>query len=263
MFFLDHLMGLALSVITPIYNCEAFLRRSLDSLFAQGYDDFEVIIINDGSTDGCVDIVKSYNDDRIRFIDHKDNKRIPTRRNEAIAEAKGDLIAIHDGDDISLPWRFQLQVSYMHDHPDIFCVGGHAIKINEAEDIIGLMNYPPSEHKDIEYAFSFRCMNPIIDPTTMFRRDIFNRLGGYSLEKAIYTVPDFDLWTRAILEGQVFSNFPDPMILYRCNDAGMTQSHQDQMIREHMIVWRRFMRRYHIMRRSKLFEQPEEEKTDV
>lgn len=232
-----------LSVITPVYNCEKYIEYSLKSLFNQTFQDFELFLINDGSTDNTWSLVQSLcepHSEQIILISHDDNLRIPIRRNEAISLAQGKYIAIFDGDDISFDYRFQGQIEFMEENPDIFCVGGLAERMN-GDDIGGIMDYPPENHNEILAMITKKNMNPVIDPTTVFRRKVFNKLGGYTLEKEIYTVPDFDLWTRAILKGYKFHNIQYPMIKYRVNPQGMTTLHKKEMIKAHMIVWRRFM----------------------
>ena len=224
------------SVIMPVYNCERFVKESIDSILSQTYKDFEFIILNDGSTDGTWDIVKSYKDDKIILCDSSENIKIPRRRNQGIKMAKGKYIAIHDGDDISLPNRLELQVNFLETHPNVFCVGGHADKIDEYGKVSGQMDYPPINHDEIEQQYAFSPTNPIIDPTTMFRRDDFLEIGGYSENKAIYTVPDFDLWGRALLAGKKFANMMVKLIQYRINPDGMTLKNKMAMIRSHVMV---------------------------
>ena len=232
-----------LSVITPIYNCSSYLKASFESVFNQTFKDFEFIVINDGSTDNTSEVAQSllgsFSGD-FKFIDHITNKRIPSRRNEAVRASRGKYIAIHDGDDISLPHRFEKEIEILEKR-GIFCIGGHALKINENSEEIGMMDYPPEKNREIVGDFAYRCKNPMIDPTTIFRKDIFDKYNGYTLEKSIYTVPDMDLWLKAILDGYEFFNIQEPLIKYRENSRGMTREHKKEMIEAHMIVWRRFI----------------------
>lgn len=237
-----------ITIVTTVYNCERFIKESLDSITNQSYSDFEWIIVNDGSTDKTWEIIKTYNHPNFVLLDNEDNKRIPTRRNEAIDIAKGQYIAIHDGDDISLPLRLQKQVEYLDKHDDIFCVGGWAIQINEESEEQRLMQYPPIESIGIVKCLLHERKNPIIDPTCMFRKNAFLKLGRYSLEKAIFTVPDMDLWARAIVNGYKLANLPEPLIKYRVNSQGMTRKYQSDMLIAHRTVWQRF---YREMSRSK------------
>jgi glycosyltransferase involved in cell wall biosynthesis len=236
------------SVITTVYNCEKFVKESLDSVFAQNYRNFELILVNDGSSDATRSILEPFLEkygDFIVFLDFNENKRIPTRRNEAIEQAKGDYISIHDGDDISLPNRLEKQVKFLDEHPDIFCVGSWAERIDEDNKDIGVMQYPPSTHEEIVSIITSNrtfYLNPIIDPTTMFRHDEFIKLGMYTLRDDIYTVPDYDLWLRAIVYGRKFANLQENLIKYRVNSQSMTESKKKIMIQHHMTVWREFMR---------------------
>lgn len=232
------------SVVMPIYNCDKYIRVSIDSILSQTFKDFEFIIINDGSNDDSVSIVKSYNDSRIRFINEQFNIKIPKRRNQAINLARGRYIVIHDGDDISEKNRIESQVRFMENEISYFCLGGWANKIDPDGEIIDIMDYPPPSHEDCIKMISTKCMNPFLDSTTIFRRKDFLNLGGYSQESSIYTVPDFDLWLRAIQSGKKFANLQEVLIRYRWNPDGMTIKHKDEMIRAHMIVWRRFMSNY-------------------
>jgi glycosyltransferase involved in cell wall biosynthesis len=225
-----------ISVVMTILNCRQYLKDSIESILNQTYKSFEFIIVDDGSTDGSHEVVNLYNDSRILYIRNKDNKRIPSRRNEAIHLAKGNFIAIQDGDDISYPDRLEKQISFL----DIFCVGGHADKINPEGLICGSMDYPPAVHDDMINMLLQKSLNPLIDPTTMFRRSDFVRLGGYTLDKEIYTVPDLDLWVKAILSGNKLANLQSKLIKYRVNPEGMTSIHKREMIKSHVIVWKKF-----------------------
>ncbi|HUS51058.1 MAG TPA: glycosyltransferase [Candidatus Paceibacterota bacterium] len=246
-----------LSVITTTYNCEKYIEESLNSILTleNKFRDFEIIIVDDGSTDNTSDLVHSFwekNRSKIYFIRNFENKRIPTRRNEAISISRGRYVTIQDGDDVSFLDKFEKQIDFLENNPDIFCVGGHAIVINENGEFSNKkMDYPPESHGDIVNMITKKCMNPIIDPTTMFRRDIFNKLGKYTLDKSIYTVPDFDLWLRAILNGYKVHNLQDNLIKYRViEDFGMTREHKKEMIEQHMIVWKKFMRQWKIKEKN-------------
>tara|TARA_B100001778_G_scaffold334967_1_gene349804 strand:+ start:11359 stop:12114 length:756 start_codon:yes stop_codon:yes gene_type:complete len=236
-----------LTVITTVYNCERFIEESLRSVLDQSYTDFQWVLLNDGSTDSTWRIVSDIvgGDERVDLVDSRENKKIPTRRNEAIALARGEYIAIHDGDDISLPHRFETQVRYLDVHENVFCVGGHAISIDHDSEQTGIMSYPPIRQRQIVMSLLRLKQNPMIDPTTMFRKADFDELGGYTLDKSIYTVPDMDLWARALIEGKQMANIPEMLIYYRKNPDGMTQKHKSEMIDAHMQVWRRFRDEYH------------------
>lgn len=233
-----------LSVITTLYNGEKFVEDSLQSALNQTYTDFEWIIANDGSTDATWDIVNDLvgKDERVRLVDDKNNIKIPRRRNQAIELARGKYIAIHDGDDISLPHRFEREVEFLDNNPNIFCVGGWALVINHDNEEIDVMNYPPIKPHQVVQSLLNKKQNPMIDPSTMFRRADFDQLKGYTLNHDIYTVPDMDLWARAMIAGKKLMNIPEILIHYRRNENGMTEKHKQEMIKAHMQVWHGFAR---------------------
>jgi hypothetical protein len=103
------------------------------------------------------------------------------------------------------------------------------------------MNYPPSSHNDIIDLFKGGILNPLIDPSTMFRTKDFDKLGGYSLDKECYLVPDMDLWLRALIDGKRLANFPMPLIRYRVNPEGMTNKYKREMIFYHCKLLRKYM----------------------
>ena len=237
------------SVITTLYNCEQYIEKSLASICEQqDFKDFEWLIYSDGPTDRTWDLVegclfKAPAGPHIITCADSKNIKIPWRRNQAIAAAKGKYIAIHDGDDISMPDRLKTQVEFLESNADIFCVGSHAFKIDVQGQRIGIMDYPSRDHASLVMKMVQK-QNPMIDPSTMFRREDFMNLGGYPLEKRIYTVPDMDVWCRAILAGLKLANIQKPLIEYRTNPEGMTGRHKPEMIKAHMTVWRRFMDAY-------------------
>lgn len=232
------------TVVTTVYNCDKFIYDSLLSIKNQSFKNFDWIIINDGSTDNTRNIIESNLDNSITFISHDENKRIPIRRNEAINLSKSKYIAIHDGDDISLPNRLFEQVNFLESNPDYFCVGGWAKIIDKDNKEIGEMNYPPTGYDFVSKMIKTKYFNPIIDPTSMFKREDFTRLGGYSLDKSIFTVPDLDLWCKALLNKRLMANIPKYLIKYRKNPHGMTNLFQKEMIEAHKKVMSDFLRKY-------------------
>ena len=108
-----------ISVILPAYNAEKFLREAIDSILGQTYKNFELIVLNDGSTDRTEDIILAYDDPRIRYVKNEKNLKLIKTLNKGIDLAKGEYIARMDADDISLPRRFEIEVNYLQEHSDI------------------------------------------------------------------------------------------------------------------------------------------------
>lgn len=112
------------SIILCFYNEEKYLAKAIDSVLAQTYSNFELIIINDGSSDKSEEIVKSYQDDRIKYVVNKENKRQAYCRNRGLGLATGDYIGFFDGDDIMMPEKMEYQVNYLREHDDIMLLSG-------------------------------------------------------------------------------------------------------------------------------------------
>ncbi len=233
-----------LSVICAVLNAEKYLRRSLDSVFEQTFKDFELIVINDGSTDRTRDIVIEYLDrPNVILLENKYNEGIPVSRNRGLLHSKGEFIAIHDGDDISLPERFEKQISVLKERKEIAFLGSHAKRISETEQDIGHMTYPPVLTIDAIRLFLHHRLNPIIDPTSMYRRDVVLDCGGYRMEEKFNTVSDLELWFRLISKRHLLTNIQEPLIKYRINSQGLTRQKKEKMIEATNVVWGMFRRK--------------------
>lgn len=220
-----------LSVITTVFNAEQYLEESLDSIFNQSFQDFELILVNDGSTDQSKDIMLKYlGKNNVRILENKYNEGIPVSRNRALLEAKGEYIAIHDGDDISLPDRFIKEVEYLDKHPNTGFLGTHALKIGIHGETIGYMSYPP-ESTEMAFGLIKRFkLNPIIDPSCMYRKQIVLDIGGYTMDPFFKTALDFHLWCRLLSNGSAIFNIQEPLIKYRINPQGVTRTQNNKMV---------------------------------
>lgn len=234
-----------LSIITTAYNTQDYVRESLDSIFDHPPDcDFEVILVNDGSTDDTRNILIEYTQQpNVRLLENAYNEGISVSRNRALLICQGEYVAIHDADDISLPGRFQMEIDYLDSHPEISFMGGHAIKISTTGETIGSMVYPP---KNTQQAFGIITrfkLNPIIDPSCMYRREVVINNGGYTMDPELRTVLDFELWCRLLVRGYRLANIQEPLIKYRINPNGVTKTENDTMVKATDLVWGAFRRR--------------------
>jgi glycosyltransferase involved in cell wall biosynthesis len=197
------------SVVMPVFNSVLYVRQAIDSILNQTLKEFELIIIDDASTDGTKEILHSYNDERIILIENEKNSGYVFGLNLAISIARGEFIARMDSDDVSLPNRLQLQLNYLLQNSDIVMVGSF-YKIFNSERIIEL----PCEWSDIKMELLFQ--NPFGHPTVMFRRHF---MVSFNLKYDINKVPaeDFDLWSRMSKLG-VLSNIPMVLLEYRLHD---------------------------------------------
>ena len=207
-----------LSVIMPVYNGEAYLRQAIDSILEQTFKDFEFIIIDDASTDGTPEIIRSYTDSRIRVIRNQSQKGNYPCRNKGLELAVGKYIGIMDADDIAYPQRFEIQYMYLKSHPDIWAVGT-SYDFSEPGNKRNL----PSSHKQLIICLLLD--NIFLHSSLMIRSDILKKQGGYN-EKYIYS-SDYDLMSRLALLGKV-ENLPDVLMMYRWHKSQISQSHKEE-----------------------------------
>ncbi len=200
----------------PVYNAEAYLRPAIESILDQSFTDFEFLIVDDGSTDHSVEIISSYNDPRIRLIQQENQGCYPAR-NRAIQEARGELLANMDADDISLPTRFERQIGYLQNHESVLLVGCHTYGCDR-EDTLRLkqpthFTYEPTSRiphvltrESTQKSSVFTCA------TMMFRRSLAEQTGGYDTRLCFSA--DVDFIARAALIGQV-ACLPDYLYVFR------------------------------------------------
>jgi len=196
----------------PIYNCELYLDEAIQSVLTQTYTNFEFIIINDGSTDETLNIIKAYSnqDKRIVLINRK-NKGLVYSLNEGIDMASGEYIARMDADDISLPGRFKQQVEYMISENLDIC-GGHYFLINEDGAINGL-NLTPRTHDMC--CLSMISKVPFAHPSVIIKKEFIDKHGLRYGQSKYKISEDFDLWIRLFNNGAIFGNVDDVVIKYR------------------------------------------------
>ena len=215
------------SIICTFYNAEKYIEESILSILKQSFTDFEFILVDDGSTDNSLKIVKKLSHPKIRILVNKNNEGYNVGRNRALLSANGEYIAIHDADDISLFHRIEKQVMFLEKNPNITVVGSWAAKINDNGQTIGAMVYPAQDSlAAINSIIKFR-LNPIIDPSAMYRRQEILDFGGYSMEDKI--TADFDLWCRLIQNGKKIASIPEILIKYRINPTGLSKSRKEEI----------------------------------
>lgn len=210
------------TVLLPVYNGERYLAETLASLFQQTYTDFELLIIDDGSTDSSADIIQRVADPRIRLLKNPKRLKLSGALNRGMRESKGKYIARMDADDIAFPQRLQQQFDYMEAHPEIG-VCGTAIEIfgqgSPRKDI-----YPKTSEAIRAYAL-FDC--PFCHPSVMMRRDMFLQHDLW-YDGAYYPTEDYELWSRAI-DRFPTANIDEVLLRYRVHGESMTGSDWDRM----------------------------------
>jgi glycosyltransferase involved in cell wall biosynthesis len=208
-----------ISVIMPVYNGERYLKEALESILNQTFTDFELIIINDGSTDASEKTIKSFTDKRIVYLDNGKNLGLAASFNAGIDAARGAYIARMDSDDVSVPERFEKQVSYLERKPHVGIMGSSIIIINELGHKIAT-HLRPKTHKEIKFSSLFS--SPMYHPTVMGRAEIFK---SHHYNETFSNSEDYELWSRLLFNSNVrFANFKTPLLKYRVYPQSFTQA---------------------------------------
>lgn len=228
-----------ISVIMPVFNTGHFLRQAIESILSQTYKNFELLIINDGSTDNSLEIIESYKDTRIRLISQV-NSGISHTLNTGIQLAKGSFIARMDGDDISNSNRLQEQLEYLQKHPESDLVFSQVRLINEAGQVVG--TWAEDIHHTSPQAIHhyLTTNNCLAHPTLFARRSLFDDF-RYR-ENQIYG-EDYDLWLQILSGGHQIHKLSKALLLYRIHTDSYTQVNNRKIdsIKKVSIVKRTFL----------------------
>lgn len=214
------------SIIMPVYNCEKYVKEAISSILNQTHTNFELLIIDDNSTDSTVNIIKSFSDKRIRFFSNSTNNGIVKTLNAAIHLCKGDLIARMDGDDVSHHERIERQVGMFKENPQIGLVScWYVIRdtINGKSKIV--RRYTTDE--EIRFHMLFR--NQFVHPGVMMRAEVMKKLRYNDVQ----TCEDYDLWARSLKYCKV-ANCSEILLLYRWHGDNISYKNK-AMLRKSMI----------------------------
>ena len=230
------------SIIMPVHNAAPFLKEAVDSILTQFFRDFELIILNDGSTDKSETILDTYTDPRIVRYSEAENIGLANTLNIGLSMARGEYIARMDADDISLPTRLQTEVDYLDTHPNIDLVSSGMQQFGNADRT---MSYKENFWLVCYNAFFF---SPVLHASSMWRRDSFEK---HHLKYRQERVPseDYDLWTRALCCGLKLINIPEVLYMYRIH-GNQNTTNQDLCKQMDALVqkeyWRDFPYWYNI-----------------
>lgn len=214
-----------ISVVMSIYNEEKFLDESIQSILNQTLKDFEFIILNNSSTDKSLDIIKSYKDDRIIFINNKKNIGTSRSMNKGLKIAKGKYLVFFCGDDISHPKRLEIGFNYLENNPHIFLIGSSAIYINEnGKEIRRFRKY--DNYKMLAWRLRKSCS--IIYPSIMCRNK------KVSLDEKNVKMNDYVLFFELLKRGENLTNLPHFLIKYRVHPGSMSV-YDDKKEFEHLV----------------------------
>jgi glycosyltransferase involved in cell wall biosynthesis len=207
------------SVVIPSYKHEAWIHTSINSVLAQDWEDFEIIITDDGSSDNTVQQIKSIKDPRIDLKVFKENRGAGLATNYGISRARGEFIAILNSDDYFAPKKLSTQVKFLRQHPNIGAVFGWPALVDEQGNA-----FTQTDHKDFgvfQVANRNRMQwlrqffdhgNCLCHPTVMIRKSCYEAVGLYDARLA--QVPDFDMWVRLAMQFEIYV-LPEVLTYFR------------------------------------------------
>jgi hypothetical protein len=205
------------SVVIPVWNGERYLRQAIESILDQDFLDFELIIVDDGSTDGSATIAAEFMQDlRVKVLTQA-NSGVVAARNAGLLAARADLVAFLDSDDIAKPDRLTKQLTYLNAHPEIAVVGTHITYFSEAASCIRTEKFPIGS---AQVALRLETGNALAQPSVMMRKSMVSEVGGYR-NPFRHGAEDYDLWLR-LSERHPLDNLPEALTLYRIHPESLT-----------------------------------------
>ena|GEM_PF-6142462 len=204
-----------ISVVMPVFNGAKYLSDSIQSILGQSFSNFELIIVDDGSTDDSFDVALKWKDDRIRIFPSQQRRGVAAALNTGIRVARGEFIARMDCDDIAHSTRLAEQLKYLSAHADVGALGTWA-QILQIDGTLGHFLKQQADSARISALIWRQC--PLLHPTVMFRRELFDAF-AYD-EEAI--AEDYDLWYRMVRAGVKLANIRRVLLKYRVHPRQVT-----------------------------------------
>ena len=210
------------SVLMPVYNAERYVRATIESLLGQTFADFELVAIDDGSTDGSAAVVRELaaRDARIRFSS-RENRGVVRTRNELVEQARGAYLAVNDADDLSMPDRLAKQVAYLDAHPDCVLLGSRVMIMDPYSSPVAETAHHLG-HEEIEAELLAGSGWALVQSAVMMRADAVRRIGGYRGAEHNLS-EDHDIFVRLAEVGRV-ANLAEPLVWYRRHPTSLTHT---------------------------------------
>lgn len=231
-----------ISIILPVYNASPYLPQCLNSVLSQTYQNWELIAVDDASTDNSLDILNSYaqKDSRLKILSHTPNQGIAPTLNQALKHAQGQFIARLDADDVMYPNRLQKQLNYLSNHPHTVVVGGQCNLIDTQDNLIGQKTFPLTHQKIYQLAF---LRSPLQHPAIMINKNLLPDNFTWYHQNQV-PAEDLDLYFRLFQYGRA-ANLPDTIIQYRQNPQGLSLKDPLQTYLAAYQIRRQAIKKYH------------------
>lgn len=204
-----------------VFNGMPYLSDAVDSILGQTYGDFEFVVVDDGSTDSTSAYLASVTDERFHVIT-RDNGGTAAAANQGLERCRGEFVARMDADDISDPERFEIQVAFLEDHPEIGMVGSFTRSLGETR-LGGVVALPTDHDRIVEALRAGR--HALSHPSLMIRTDVLRSVGGYWPYRLI---DDWDMMLR-VAEVTTVANLPEPLLQYRVHRGSLNGKAMDRM----------------------------------
>ncbi len=219
------------TVVIPVYNRRQYVREAIESILRQTYSDFELLVIDDGSSDGTGEVVRSYVDERVRLMRHERNLGIPRTRNDGVRLARGEYIAFLDSDDVAYPMRLERQVAFLDSHRDDAAVGAWVSWMNGDGRPISRVKRRPGSSSEIA---ALRLLRSGIENTASMARTTILR--DYPHNEACDVSSDYELWAR-IAARHKLSNLPEALVRRRLHGEQITKLKADSVRLAHQAIY--------------------------
>ncbi|MCH8519519.1 MAG: glycosyltransferase [Nanoarchaeota archaeon] len=222
------------SVVMPNYNGSKYLKEAISSILEQSFADFELIIVDDCSSDDSLSVIDSFSDSRIKVFRNEKNLGVSGTLNHGLSHATGEYIARMDSDDISSKLRFEKQVKILDSGYDV--VGSDIIFIDSSGKSLGSRKYSD------DIGSVIRIKSPLAHPSVMFKKSLITSLGVYSYE--FNSAEDYDLWLRFYNYGAKFSIIHEPLLKYRIHDNQVKSLMTKKSLRTTLLVKKHAKKQY-------------------
>lgn len=241
------------SVIMPSYNAERYIGEAIESILCQSYSNWELIIVEDCSTDSTLDVIKTYHDNRIKVLCNSSNVGVAETTNKAMKESSGKYIALLDDDDVAEKHRLLFQVNYLEQHSEIDVLGGRTTYIDSRGTVISRSGIPRYNPKYIKAVLLFNCMD-FMNSTAMIRREFIEKNHLY-YHNGCYGMQDFRFYIESSKVGNI-STIEEFLLKHRLYEGNATKKNMSIFHEERRKVYAE-LQRYSLKRSG--FQLSEEE----